>query len=150
MRVAKLQKNIKLNPLLTFYKLKIFVCKRNSYGGFLNKELPAISKFTQINLYTLKRHIAYLKTINYLTADSTNTNSIRVRSIHNSGYNTGLEISNDVLLQMTTKKFKALLMELETEIRIEHNLRKTRTLNGKKKGCQLKKSRLAVVIKVYL
>lgn len=142
MIVAKINNNLKFNPLLTFYKLKVYVCNKNSYGGFHLKELKKISSFINVKENTLRKHINYLIANQLITKDSNNQKHLRVRRILQKGRNIAFKIQDNQLLSLTPKQFKALMFELISEIRIKHNAKQDKKLLGKKKngnskGCQL-------------
>lgn len=131
MLIAKVNDFRNITQLLTYYKLKVFVHNRGSYGAFKKSEIPQVSSVLKISIQTLKNHIKFLINKGLLSPDLTNSNNIRVRATFHTGKHIAGVMKNSELLQLTVKKFKAFLMELATEdlLSMQNWLKKKRDRN---------------------
>jgi len=134
MVVAKVNKFSKLSPLLTFYKLKVLVTQRGSYGGFHKNEIKNFAEILSINRYTLLNHIKYLLSNGLLQRDLTNKDHFRVKRILDTGYNIAGIVENKVLLSWNIKDFKSFALELATENLIKKLEYHSRRVLRKNKG----------------
>lgn len=115
MLVAKVAYNSGISQLLTYYKLKILVCRRGSYGGFHWNEITKFTHELHISRQTLVNHIKFLIDKDLIIRDSTNPRHFRVTTIFKDGWNTGANVSEEILLSWTTLDLKAFLLEIGTE-----------------------------------